>query len=247
MTTLLSFKGNSNGNAGLTGLVRDAKGNLYGVDEQSVFKLSPNGKETILHGFEGENPNGDFLRDKAGNLYGTTHNGGANAKGSVWKLAPDGTETTLYSFKSGTDGYAPDSGPTMDSAGNLYGTTYTGGSSNCGIVYKLAADGTESVLHTFAGGASDGCHPQFGRLAIDASGNLYGMTYFGPGTGCNGHGCGSVYKVTPDGTETILHSFVFTDGEWPNSSVIADRKGHLYGTTIGGGQADAGVVVKLNE
>lgn len=251
-TTLFSFTQLNNGNAGLTGLIRDGKGNLYGSDDQSIFKLRPDGSEKLLYTFsgsDGENPNGDLLRDKAGNLYGTTHNGGADGKGVVFEIAADGTETTLYNFQGGSDGYAPDSGPVVDSSGNFYGTTYTGGSSGCGIVYKLAPDGTESVLHTFAGGSSDGCNPQFGRLAIDGSGNLYGMTFFGPGTGCNGKGCGMVFKIAPDGTETMLHQFNGppSDGNWPNASVVASSKGRLYGATFSGGADNYGVIFKVNE
>lgn len=250
-TTLLSFTELNNGNAGLTGLIRDGKGNLYGADDQSIYKLKPNGKEVILHTFsgsDGENPNGDLFRDHAGNLYGTTHNGGMYGKGVIFKIASDGTETTLYNFMGGNDGYAPDTGPVADAAGNFYGTTYTGGSASCGIVYKLAPDGTETVFHTFAGGSTDGCNPQFGRLAIDGSGNLYGMTFFGPGNGCNGPGCGSVFKVAPDGSETILHVFDGGNGGyWPNASVIGSHGGHLYGVTFGGGTDNYGVIFKLNE
>src|SRR5262249_30883029 len=122
----------------------------------------------------------------------------------------------------------------------------TGGVYNCGIVYKLASDGTESVVHTFAGGGADGCNPQFGRLAIDDGGNLYGMTFFGPGTGCDGDGCGSVFKVAPDGTEAILHAFSATDGNWPNAGVVS-HKGWLYGATWAGGAHNSGVVFKLKE
>jgi uncharacterized repeat protein (TIGR03803 family) len=253
-TTLFAYTELNNGNAGLTGLIRDGKGNLYGADDQSIFKLAPDGTETILHTFtgaDGENPNGDLFRDKAGDLIGTTHNGGAADKGVVFEISARGKESTLYSFQGGDDGYAPDSGPVADAAGNFYGTTYTGGSANCGIVYKLAPDGTETVFHTFAGGASDGCNAQFGKLAIDRAGNLYGMAMFGHGTGCNGPGCGIVYKLAPDGTETVLYAFTgensIGDGYWPNANVVDDGKGELYGATWTGGTKNYGVVFKLKE
>jgi uncharacterized repeat protein (TIGR03803 family) len=251
-TTLLSFTELDNGNAGLTGLIRDGKGNLYGADDQSIFRLAPDGTETILYTFsgsDGENPNGDLLRDKSGDLYGTTHNGGTDGKGVVFEIAAGGKESTLYNFQGGNDGYAPDSGPTVDAAGNFYGTTYTAGSADCGIVYKLAPDGTETVFHAFAGGSSDGCNPQFGRLAIDDSGDLYGMTNLGPGTACGGHGCGIVFKIAPDGNEKIRHAFTGTDGYWdgywPNASVVADHKGWLWGATWTGGTDNYGVVFKV--
>jgi len=232
-----------------TGVILDRKGNLYGAVYSygtypaSVFKLRPDGKEKILYQFAAsDNPNRDLLMDDAGNLYGTTHDGGTNAKGSIYKLAPDGTETTIYDFAGGNDGHGPDSGPIADSSGNLYGTTFTGGSASCGIVYKVAPDGTETVLHAFAGAPDDACNPEFGRLSLDGSGNLYGMTYFG-----GAYNMGSVFKVAPDGSSTILHSFDGSDGEWPYASAISDKKGHLYGTTITGGSGGAGVVVRLNE
>jgi uncharacterized repeat protein (TIGR03803 family) len=136
-----------------------------------------------------------------------------------------------------------------DSNGNLYGTTSLGGSgcggSGCGVVFKLAPDGTNfTVLHSFAGGTSDGANPIAGLIA-DSSGNLYGMTNAGgaSGSGCFGFvasGCGVVFKVSPDGTNyTVLYSFCSkpscSDGANPDAGLIADSSGNLYGTTSLGG------------
>ena len=114
----------------------------------------------------------------------------------AFKLDASGTETPLHAFKGGTDGDFPDQGVIIDSAGRLYGTTYAGGISNAGVVFKLTNAGRESILYTFTGGA-DGLQP-FSGLVRDGSGNLYGTTFHGGiTTGPCGSGCGVVYKVTP--------------------------------------------------
>jgi uncharacterized repeat protein (TIGR03803 family) len=190
--------------------------------------------------------------DAAGNLYGTTYIGGGEACGgdgcgTVFKLAPDGIETNLYSF-SGADGRWPASTLLMDGAANLFGTTIEGGSGcgglGCGAVFKLAPDGTETVLYSFKGG-SDGNWPG-PSLIRDQSGNLYGTTYWGGNISCsvirqhkNKPGCGTVFKLANGGTETVL--YIFDDkplGRGPGSGVIADKHGNLYGSTSYGGSTN---------
>jgi uncharacterized repeat protein (TIGR03803 family) len=132
----------------------------------------------------------------------------------------------------------------VDKAGNLYGTTNTGGANiYLGTVFKLAPDGTETVLHSFAGG-SDGDYP-YGGLVADKKGNLYGTTYYG-GAACD---CGTIYQVAPDGAETVLHAFAGTakDGAYPYDTLVADKSGKLYGTTYGGGMNYKGVVFGIKE
>src|SRR5579872_299219 len=145
------------------------------------------------------------------------------------------TETALYSFANHADGGAPNGALVRDAEGNLYGTASGGGSFKactygCGVVFKVAPDGTETVLHTFTGGA-DGSTPVAGLLR-DANGNLYGTTAFGGSVRprCQ-RGCGVVFKLSPEGTETVLHTFADgTDGAFPESALIADAQGNLYGT-----------------
>ena len=185
------------------------------------------------------------IRDASGNLFGTTYAGGTYY-GTIYKLAPDGAETVLYVF-DGDGGYIRDS-LVMDRSGNLFGTSDFGGTANAGLVFKLAADGTESTLYNFAGGTG-GAYPEAG-LIIDSQGNLYGTTYYGGSANCD-LGCGTVFKVTPDGTETVLYRFCETspscnDGAGPHATVLADRNGNLYGTTVGGGTNDSGTVFRLN-
>lgn len=193
---------------------------------------------------DGAVPYAGLISDKHGDLYGVTSAGGANGDGAVFKLAPGGTEAVLYSFCSKTncaDGAVPYAALTMDSAGNLYGTTVEGGGSNncrggCGTVFELAPDGTETARHAFTNRKGDGDAP-YGGVVADGSGNLYGTTIYGGGSGCNGFGCGTVFEVAAGGGETILHSFTGypDDGYWPHSSLIADKEGNLYGTTLYGG------------
>ncbi|MEJ0048633.1 MAG: choice-of-anchor tandem repeat GloVer-containing protein [Rhodospirillales bacterium] len=210
-----------------------------------MFKLAPNGTETVLHTFTNVNDGGlpyaSVLRDKAGNLYGTTYQGGANGSGfgTVFKLAKNGSFTTLYAFTGGSDGKNPDGGLIRDSAGNLYGTTIHGGGFSSGVVFKVAPDGAETVLYTFTENAGDGGLPIAGVI-MDKAGNLYGTTAYG-GTSENG----TVFKLAPDGTETVLYSFAGgTDGSLPYAGLMMDGAGNLFGTTTAGG-ANFGVVFKL--
>ena len=198
-------------------------------------------------GSDGSDPFAGVIADSAGNLYGTTSQGGGSTNciygcGAVFKIAPDSTETVLYAFKGGSDGGYPFGGLIADSSGNLYGTTtYDGDKTNCysigggcGTIFELAADGTYTVLHTFEGG-SDGANP-FAGLVVDASGNLYGTTAYGGGsTNCD-NGCGTVFKLAPDGTEGVLYAFQGgSDGLSPTTNLVLDKKGNLYGTTESGG------------
>ncbi len=130
---------------------------------------------TVLYNFTGSSdggyPYGGLVQDADGNLYGAANVGGASNFGVVFKVDPQGTETVLYSFAGGTDGESPYGGVILDTAGNLYGTTYKGGASNYGTVFKVSKAGKETVLHSFAGGSADGCNPG-GGLILDAKGNL---------------------------------------------------------------------------
>jgi uncharacterized repeat protein (TIGR03803 family) len=158
-------------------------------------------------------------------------------------------ETILYSFcRPGcADGAAPDGGLLMDSAGNLFGTTYGGGNgpNHEGVVYKLTPRGVETVLHTF--GAPDDSNEPSGQLIMDTHGNLFGTTRMGGSNNTSGGGDGTVFKLRPDGTETILYSFgaTSTDGNYPVAGVIMDAEGNLYGTTYTGGVYGAGTVFRL--
>ena len=152
-------------------------------------------------------------------------------------------EKTIHAFRAGNDGASPFFGALIsDSAGNAYGTTAGGGECSdggCGTVFKLTKDRKESVLYAFKGG-SDGDGP-LGALMLDASRNLYGTTVSGGGAGCGGYGCGTVFKLAPDGTETVLYAFQGgSDGFQPASNIVMDQGGNLYGTTGAGGTYNSG-------
>ena len=266
-TILYTFKDNKKHILGATGgLVFDDKGNLYGAAAGGdpngctvgcgvVFKLSPKGKISVLYNFKGGSdgflPEGDLIIDKAGNLYGTTFNGGDTGCsdygcGIVFKIAPNGSETVLYSFQGGSDGDLPETGVVADKVGNLYGTTGGGGSGlSAGTVFKLTPDGKETVLHSFQG--TDGDFPR-ARVVLDKKGNLYGTTVYGGSTGCHGKGCGVVFKVAPDGTETVLHAFdPYKEGVFPSAGLYLGKDGDLYGTTLNGGGNGNGVVFRVTD
>jgi uncharacterized repeat protein (TIGR03803 family) len=254
----------ADGSNPFAGVTLDSTGNLYGTAFQSgnegcfeysgcgvVYKLDPSGRETVLYTFtggaDGGNPVGGVILDSAGNIYGTTADGGTpsgfSGNGVVFTLTPAGQETVLYTFTGGTDGSTPDAGLVFDSEGNLYGTTYQGGASGYGVVFKLDPSGKYSVLYNFTGQA-DGGNPIAG-VVLDAAGNLYGTTEYG-GSAAGQHGHGVVYEVGPSGQETVLHTFAGPpDGSAPYGGVIFDSAGNLYGTTYHGGKQAAGVVFEL--
>jgi len=256
---LYSFPGKKNGaNPFDSSLAQDSSGNLYGttfvgnrhIDGGILFKVTPGGSESVLVRFDGSNgfgPEAGVIIDGAGNLYGTTDSGGAYDLGTVFEYTAGGTESVLYSFAGGSDGQDPQGGLTMDGSGNLYGTTSSGGATGNGAVFKLAPNGSESVIYSFAGG-SDGSYPYASGVTFDASGNLYGTTYLGGNSGCGGgYGCGTVFKITPAGTESVLHAFAggTGDGANPWSGVILDSAGNIYGTTSAGGKWNDGIAFKL--
>jgi uncharacterized repeat protein (TIGR03803 family) len=272
VTILYAFKGHDRGAGPSTGVIRDSQGNLYGTTWEgggkgcegygcgTVFKVAPNGTGTQLYAFKGGSdgfwPEG-VVRDKAGNLYGTTQVGGGQGCagegcGTVFELTPDGTETVLHAFKGGSDGAYPWATVYRDDAGNLYGTTAQGGEGcnnrGCGTVFKIAPDGTKSVLYDFC--SQNNCADGGGSTApliADKVGNLYGTTQ-GGGAYNNG---GTVFKLTKSGVETVLYSFCqqqnCPDGSNPFGGLAMDKAGNLYGTTEYGGNAEwsGGVVFKL--
>ena len=264
-TVLYSFTiAAADGSNPIAGVTPDSDGNLYGTAYQGgnegcfvyngcgvVYKVNPSGQETVLYTFsggaDGGNPVGGVILDSAGNLYGTTADGGApsgfSGSGVVFKLSPTGEETVLYTFTGGTDGGTPNAGVILDSAGNLYGTTYQGGTTGNGVVFKLDPSGQETVLYAFTGGP-DGGNPIAG-VVLDSAGSLYGTTEYG-GSAAGRYGHGLVYALDRAGHETVLHTFTGPpDGSAPYGSVVLDSAGNLYGTTYSGGKQRAGVVFKL--
>jgi uncharacterized repeat protein (TIGR03803 family) len=255
-TVLHSFSNNgTDGYNPYADVTPDAKGNIYGTTYRggafgsgSVYKIAPSGTETILHSFnpdgkDGFNPLGaPVVRDKAGNLYGTTYQGGASGNGTVFKIDPSGTETVLHSFNvDGIDGYLPNAGLVLDKVGNLYGTTYAGGTFGLGTVFKVSASGIETVLHSFDG--TDGCYPSDAGVVLGKKNTMYGTA-----SQCGANGVGTVFKLTQTGVLTVLHHFAAdgVDGNLPYAGVVLDKKtGDVYGTTNQGGAFGVGTVYKV--
>jgi uncharacterized repeat protein (TIGR03803 family) len=208
---LHTFTGGSDGSLPNPGLILDSDGNLYGTTSEGglgsgvIYKVPAGGQETVLFAFEGGSGGGTpfwgVSRDAAGNLYGTAANGGyPSGNGVVFEFSAAGDYSVLYRFTGGADGSSPWGGVVRDPAGNLYGTTYMGGSSGYGVVFALAPDGQEAVLHAFTGYA-DGAEPETGVI-LGPAGDLYGETIFGGiGAGTlasptgNFPGAGVVYRI----------------------------------------------------
>src|SRR5208282_1068891 len=211
---LYNFTGNPDGANPESRLTADSAGNLYGttysggLGSGTVFELSPNSSggwtETVLYNFcsesncgDGANPTYAYVTfDSQGNLYGTAYAGGANGYGVVYKLTPGQsgwTETVLYSFANSPDGANPVNGLIMDAAGNLYGTTYAGGSGGNGSVFELTPSGgnwTEEVIYNISS--------TYSGLAMDAHGNIVGTTYR------------TVFKLKPNGSGGWNPNVIFT-------------------------------------
>jgi uncharacterized repeat protein (TIGR03803 family) len=273
-TVLHNFNSNrSDGFYPYGALVMDGAGNLYGTTTQggihecncgTVFELSPRvgggWTEKVLHSFnirDGSLPFGNLIFDAAGNLYGTTNAGGIHGYGTLFELSPrEGggwTETVLHSFGAGNDGTFPNAGLIFDASGNLYGTTYSGGIHGWGTAFEFSPnqDGgwTEKVLYNFNNNGREASAPE-SNLIFDALGNLYGTSYAGGINPCFETGCGTVYELSPrqDGgwTQTVLHNFGNSgDGIYPETGLIFDAAGNLYGTTSEGGMHGAGTVFEI--
>jgi uncharacterized repeat protein (TIGR03803 family) len=274
-TILHSFAGGAaDGADPRAGLIRDSKGNFYGTtiyggafNQGTVFKLAPatggSWTETILYSFtggtDGAYPFYGSLVLAGGYLYGTTYEGGdlsclnVPGCGVVFRVkATGGHESVLHSFSynppSQNDGAYPFGGVSRDTAGNVYGVTYGGGSTGDGVVFKLSpATGggwAETLLHTFSDTSPDGVGSYAG-LVRDKAGNLYGTT---SGENFIQGAVGTIFEVDSAGTETLPHIFTGppSDGGGPMSNLILDGKGNLYGTTPGGGTYGAGAIFKLS-
>ena len=287
-TVLHRFAGGASDGSEPNGLIRDEAGNLYGTTFLGgnagcgssngscgiLYKIDPTGKFTLLYSFTGGADGGlpiNAVRDKAGNLYGTTINGGdLNCEsnpgtgpgcGTVFEFTTAGALKVLHTFTGGQDGAdnagaigVSEAGLIQNSAGNLLGVAPFGGHRECksypgcGVVYRVSTAGKETILHAFTGG-SDGSMPDYG-LTSDSAGNLYGTTVQGGDTSgiCNPLGCGTVFKLDLDNQLTTLYSFTDgADGLYP-SFLTSDASGNLYGVAQSGyAQSPGGVIFKITQ
>jgi len=265
LTTLVNFDG-AKGEQPLAGLLLATDGNFYGVTtfggvygEGAVFKLTPSGALKTLYSFcpqqptctDGVSPSGTLVEGRDGSFYGTTQHGGimqAGGSGTVFKITRHGALTTLYTFCSQTncaDGSIPYAGLVEGREGDFYGTTLMGGSMQYyGTAFKISPAGKLTVLHSF-------CTQQNTKYCTDGNliyagliqgtdGNFYGTAYEG-----GDYGWGALFKITPSGTLTTLHSFDHSDGNYPMGAMFQASNGVLYGTTTQGNPTNNGTIYSL--
>ena len=240
VTILHSFTNGADGGYPLAGLIQATDGRLYGTASLggvtglgTVFSMTLAGTFTTVYTFtgpagggpDGANPAASLLQTSDGFLYGTTYDGGSAGRGTIFVMNTAGTVLGRYSFTGGFDGANPYA-PLIEAAdGTLYGTNYAGTTLTFGRIFRLAG-GVVSVVHTFAGGASDGASPT-APLVQGTDGNFYGTTRFGGASNM-----GTAFKMTPGGIVTVLNSFSGgADGSTPYAGLIQASDGNLYGTT----------------
>jgi len=259
--SLVSFTG-VNGSLPGSGLVQGSDGAFYGTTGQggsagvgTVYKVTPSGALTSLYSFcpqspcaDGRYPSSGLTFGNDGNLYGTTVQGGNYGDGEVYQITPSGVLTVMHSFGPIPDGEGPESNLILATDGNFYGTTAGGGANSFGAVFQMTPAGETTVIYSFTGGA-DGSVPYAGVIQA-SDGNLYGTTIQGGGsTYCQDpRGCGTIYKLTPTGTLTVLYTFCLepgcADGQLAIAALLQASDGNFYGTTEAGGLG-AGNVFRL--
>jgi uncharacterized repeat protein (TIGR03803 family) len=255
LATIYNFEKNEGTSVGL---VQGTDGNFYGttlgagtVSQHTcldgcgtVFKITPRGKLTTLHSFDfmdGAIPHAGLVQGTDGNFYGTTVYGGTNNHGTVFKITPEGTLTTLHSF-DGTDGSEPNAPLVQARSGRFYGTTLGGGANHhcstygpgCGTVFEMTPAGKLTTIYSFKStGEFENVLSYFAPAGLvqATDGNFYGTTYGGGHSECPSPGCGTVFKITPEGNLTTLHRFDGIDGSIPLDGLVQGTDGSFYGTT----------------
>lgn len=262
-TSIYSFAGGNDGCNPQDSVIRDASGNLYGTTESggtsnvgTVFKIDRSGRESVLYAFQGgsdgASPITDLIRDKSGNLYGTTSSGGGSTVcvqgcGIAFKIDPSGNETILHAFTGGLDG-GPSGGLVRDSAGILYGPGFIGGQYGYGNIFEIDSAGNVTDLLDFGPGLSSNGDNPWNDLSFGPGAVLYGTTYEGGDlSACIGFGCGVVFSYS-QGVETVLHAFGDppSDVSLPSGPIARDAAGNLYGAAGSGGPYDFGAIYKVD-
>ncbi len=232
--------GAGDGHAPTASVILASDGKLYGTtsaggtnDLGTIFRIDFAGTLTTLHPLaatEGSAPLGNVVQGTDLNFYGTAKDGGANGGGTVFRMTAAGALTKIHDFGGPSTGYEPESGVMQASDGNLYGTTFWGGPTNNGTIYKLTLGGTRTVLHNFV--ETDGGQPWAKMVQLAAGGPLYGTA----SRGGTSH-WGAAFSITTAGSYSFLHSFNGTDGLGPRDAplVLRSADGLLYGMTEQGG------------
>lgn len=245
VTILYSFTGEKDGEFPFTKLLEAGDGGFYGStyqggagNEGAIFRLTTNGTITILDSVAGTK--GAVVQTKDFNLYGVSWNGGTYRKGSVFRISTNGGFTVLYSFTGANDGETPSAGLVQGDDLGLYGATFRGGSHGNGTIFRITTNSVLTVIYSFKSRA-DGDSP-YGRLVKGTDGVLYGTTSHG---GPNNRG--AVFKITTNGTFTIMHAFTADDGgSGPLEALLEAPDGDLYGDTMGN-MYENGALFKINK
>jgi uncharacterized repeat protein (TIGR03803 family) len=278
LKTLVSFNNRANpqgewnsGNSNLTPLVQGRDGNLWGTTEAggaeegpcngasgTIFRMIPSGKLTTLHVFhgscsDGQYPESGMVLGTDGSFYGTTVQGGGlsdvsgcsgSPTGTIFRITQAGDYSILHTFPTNcSQGIEPVATLVQGTDGNFYGATTAGGAHGCGTVFRITPSGVLTKLYSFP--AVPYCDNPFGTLVQGTDGNFYGTT-----RGGGKFGEGTVYRITPEGSYTLLHSFTAStiipyDGQYPNAGLVQGTDGNFYGATELGGANDGGTVFRI--
>ena len=266
-TTLVNFNG-TDGSYPYASVIQGTDGKLYGTSDAGgangsgeVLEMGSTGAVETLYSFcsrqscdDGAAPVVGLTLGTDEDFYGTTSASGAYLSGTLFKITPSGTLTNLHDFCTPphcTDGAYPHGTLVLSGDGNFYGTTSGGGRFSAGTVFSITPSGSFTALYSFCAksGCADGNGPQAG-LALGSDGLFYGTTYNGGvNSSCEG-GCGTVFKITPQGSLTTLYSFCSqgncSDGDGPLSTLVEGRDGNFYGTTARGGAYSQGTIFKIS-
>ena len=253
LTSLWSFTAGSDGANPSAGLAQGSDGNFYGTTYDgggngygTVFRISASGSLTTLwmftNGVDGANSYSPLVQGSDGSFYGTTSGSGSgpSANGNVFRITPSGSLSNLHSF-IGSDGANPSAGLVQGSDSNFYGTTYDGGGNGYGTVFRIGESGGLVTLWTFTNGV-DGAN-SYATLVQGSDGNFYGTT---SGSGSGPSGNGNVFRITPSGSLSNLHSFIGSDGANPSAGLAHGSDGNFYGTTSNGGGNGYGTVFRIS-
>jgi uncharacterized repeat protein (TIGR03803 family) len=250
LTTMHNFNHRSptDGAQPYSWLIQARDGNLYGTTTRGgshnagiVYRITTSGTLKAMHDLDyspdGALPYAGLVQASNGSFYGTAPEGGGGA-GTAFLMTTFGQLTAIYEF--GAHGAQPVAGLVQASNRNFYGTTAMGGFYSCGTLFEITTNGTVTSLHTFTGG--DGCYPQ-ATLVQGDDGNLYGTALAGGAH--NGYNAGTAFKVSQNGTFTLLHIFDGTDGAGSSGALIQASDGNFYGTTYGGGAYSKGTLFRM--
>jgi len=247
--SLYSFTNGLDGGNPVAPLVQGSDGNFYGTSTGpqngfgTVFEMTTNGAVSSLYAFSGGSdgayPQAALVEGADGNFYGTTSSGGTNNQGAVFGLSSLGVFRQVMSFVGGFDGADPQAPLVQGTNGNFYGTTYQGGVAGYGVVFEMTAQGGLTSLYSFTNGA-DGVYPA-GGLVEGSDGNFYGTT-----SGGGANHAGILFKMTPQGGLTVLHSLTNrVEGSHPLAGMVEGTDGNFYGTTYQGGLSTEGAVFAM--